>query len=87
MENICIWFPFGNIFLDYIIRSGKTYEWKFCLFSSNSRLVYSYWLVIAFWNCAINASNRFFNVLTRIMAALIAMQIFDALDMLIRYSK
>ena len=51
------------------------------------RLVYSYWLVIAFWNCAINASNRFFNVLTRIMAALIAMQIFDALDILIRYSK
>jgi hypothetical protein len=56
-------------------------------FLTIARIAYSFWLVFAFWNCAVNASNRFFNILTRVMAFFIAIQIYYALDILIRYSK
>ncbi|CAM8363826.1 hypothetical protein MCEMIHM37_00934 [Candidatus Methylopumilus planktonicus] len=49
-----------------------------------TRLVYNFWLVVAFWNCAINASNRFFNILTRIMAIFISVDIFYTLNILIK---
>jgi hypothetical protein len=52
-----------------------------------AHIAYSFWLIFAFWNCAVNASNRFFNILTRVMAFFIAIQIYSALDILIRYPK
>ncbi len=81
-------FVFGFLLVIFIwtilLDIAKHISGNFVFFLEIVRLVYSFWLVIAFWNCAINASNRFFNVLTRVMAALIAIQIFYTLDLLIR---
>ena len=84
-------FVFGFLlvifFWTLLLDLAKHMNGNLVYFLSIARLVYSFWLVIAFWNCAVNASNRFFNILTRVMAFFIAIQIYYALDILIRYPK